>query len=117
KPLRHALSGRTHAAFRHQLPVVTHHAVAAGLVAQVQSDRGRPCVPGCRPLRTLGSGAILFHGRSPFLHFECVSIGSLSHPAGDRPSHSISVSALSITVSCRVATSESGSAPSYTRRW
>src|SRR2546421_3483575 len=27
------------------------------------------------------------------LHFECVSIGSLSHPAGDRPSHSISVSA------------------------
>src|SRR5882672_2442821 len=24
------------------------------------------------------------------LHFECVSIGSLSHPAGDRPSHSIS---------------------------
>jgi deoxyribodipyrimidine photo-lyase len=25
------------------------------------------------------------------LHFECVSIGSLSHPAGGRPSHSISV--------------------------
>src|ERR1700687_139979 len=25
------------------------------------------------------------------LHFECVSIGSLSHPAGSRPSHSISV--------------------------
>jgi hypothetical protein len=24
------------------------------------------------------------------LHFECASIGSLSHPAGDRPSHSIS---------------------------
>jgi len=24
------------------------------------------------------------------LHFECVSIGSLPHPAGSRPSHSIS---------------------------
>jgi hypothetical protein len=25
------------------------------------------------------------------LHLECVSIGSLSHPAGDRPSHPISI--------------------------
>jgi hypothetical protein len=28
------------------------------------------------------------------LHFECVTIGSLTHPAGDRPSHSISVTAI-----------------------
>src|ERR1035438_7549954 len=38
-----------------------------------------------------------FMAGSPFLHLECVSIGSLSHPAGDRPSHSISVTPLSHT--------------------
>src|SRR5258708_8817418 len=78
KLLPHGFAARRHAAFRHHLAVVPDHAVAAGLVSQVHADRDRPFAPGCRPFRTLGSGAILFHGRSPFalrvrIHWELIA--------------------------------------------
>jgi hypothetical protein len=43
-----------------------------------------------RQFRRFWTSVILFHGRFSFLHLECASIGSLPHPAGGRPSHSIS---------------------------
>src|SRR5713226_6005704 len=90
KLLRHAFHGCGHAAFRKQLTVVSQRAIAAGLVSQVHADRDRPFFSSCCPFRTLLHGAILFHGRSPFA-LRVRLIGSLSHPAGGRPSHSISV--------------------------
>src|SRR5713226_6675530 len=89
KLLRHAFLGCGHAAFRKQLTVVSQRAIAAGLVSQVHADRDRPFFSSCCPFRTLLHGAILFHGRSPFA-LRVRLIGSLSHPAGGRPSHSIS---------------------------
>src|SRR6266849_423054 len=94
KLLRHAFLGCGHAAFRKQLTVVSQRAIAAGLVSQVHADRDRPFFSSCCPFRTLLHGAILFHGRSPFA-LRVRLIGSLSHPAGGRPSHSISEPLLS----------------------
>src|SRR5712671_6503991 len=48
----------------------------------------------CFPSRTLCRRMLFFFMAGLLLHFECVSIGSLSHPAGGRPSHTISESAL-----------------------
>src|SRR6266481_3954899 len=50
----------------------------------------------CFPSRTLCRRMLFFFMAGLLLHFECVSIGSLSHPAGGRPSHTISESAISI---------------------
>src|SRR5712692_10236624 len=97
KLLRHAFLGCGHAAFRKQLTVVSQRAIAAGLVSQVHADRDRPFFSSCCPFRTLLHGAILFHGRSPFA-LRVRLIGSLSHPAGGRPSHSISVTWDSVLV-------------------
>src|SRR5580658_9893287 len=79
KLLRNGFLGRRHAAFP-LLIVTSQHAIAAGFVSQVHADRDQPFFTTCCSLRTLRDGAILLHGRSP-LHFECVSIGSLTHPA------------------------------------
>ena len=84
KPLRQSLPGGRHGAFRRHLAVGSQNTIAAALVSQVHADRNRPFCANCCPLRTLFDGAILLHGRSP-LHFECVSIGSLSHPAEAGP--------------------------------
>ena len=91
KSLLHPFLSRRHLAFPHHLSFAVQHIIVAGLVSQVHADRDRS-LAGLAPLRTLWTSVILLHGRFSFLHLECVSIGSLPHPAGDRPSHSISES-------------------------
>ena len=77
-------------------PSFIQHAIPAGLVPQVHSDRHSSVRPWASLyLRTLLRNANLLHGRSP-LHFECVS-GSISHPVRGRPSHSISYKAQMIS--------------------
>src|SRR6266536_3053674 len=74
-------------------------AIAAGVVPEVQPD-GQPrfaCHVTDRALRffqcllVLFRSAMLLHSRSPFCTSSAFSMGSLTHPAGDRPSHTISV--------------------------
>src|SRR6266852_8367708 len=83
--LRQLLLCRCYAAFFHHLTVTIQYAVAAGFIPQVHAD----CDPSFRPFPTLLTSVILLHGRSPFA-LRVRSIGSLSHPAGGRPSHPIS---------------------------
>src|ERR1035438_2255920 len=90
KPLLHPFLGRRHRAFSHHLAFTVHHIVVARLVAQVHSDRQRSFADSF-PLRTLRTSVILLHGRFSFCTSSAFPIGSLSHPAGGRPSHSISV--------------------------
>src|SRR5271168_5321262 len=59
----------------------------------VLSPRSRPIVIGRGtrlPRCGLCRAVIFFFMAGLLLHLECVSIGSVSHPAGGRPSHPIS---------------------------
>src|SRR5437016_12245184 len=86
---RQSFPRRRHAAFPDDVALIVQHAIPAGLVAQVHADRDRPLARLAGSPRTLFSSDILFHSRSPFAP-RVRTIGSLSHPAGGRPSHSIS---------------------------
>src|SRR5271165_2477356 len=79
---QHRFLVRRHAFFHHRALLI-QHAIPAGLVAQVHSDRVRSFRGAAfpRPFRTLLTGATLLHGWSPSLHFECAFMGSLTHPA------------------------------------
>src|SRR5205807_5184610 len=101
--LRYGFFGASDASFQHHFALFVQHAIAAALIS-----RSRPIVTGpvCRrdfwPVRLtfllilfarllgLCSGMLFFFMVGSFLHFECAHIGSLSHPAGSRPSHPIS---------------------------
>src|ERR1035438_2597373 len=88
--LRQAFAGGGDFSFSDHVAGAVQDAITTRLVAQVHADRDRLVARGSRWPRTLSGNDILLHGRSP-LHFECVPIGSLSHPVGGRPSHPISV--------------------------
>ena len=63
-----------------RLPGLVQDVVATASIAYIYADGELP--------RRLNL-AILFHGRSPFALRVRSIIGSLTHPAGDRPSHPI----------------------------
>src|SRR5207302_8174755 len=63
-----------------RLPCMVQDVVATASIAYIYADGELP--------RRLNL-AILFHGRSPFALRVRSIIGSLTHPAGDRPSHPI----------------------------
>src|SRR5262249_26780647 len=86
--LRHSLLGSRHAGLPRHLPVLVQHAIPARLVPQGYSN-GHVFFPGRLRFHfpTLSTTALLLHGRSPFALR--VRIGSLTHPAGGRLSHSI----------------------------
>src|ERR1039457_6609923 len=97
KSLLHPFLGRRHRTLSHHLSVAVGHIIVARLVSQIHADRKRflprfaPCLPPCLlPLRTLWTSVILLHGRFSFCTLSASILGSLPHPAGDRPSHSIS---------------------------
>src|ERR1035441_9674249 len=101
KSLLHPFLGRRHRTLSHHLSVAVGHIIVARLVSQIHADRKRflprfaPCLPPCLlPLRTLWTSVILLHGRFSFCTLSASILGSLPHPAGDRPSHSISATFL-----------------------
>src|ERR1035438_182191 len=96
--LRQAFAGGGDFSFSDHVAGAVQDAITTRLVAQVHADRDRLVARGSRWPRTLSGNDILLHGRSP-LHFECVPIGSLSHPVGGRPSHPISVEPCSFATS------------------
>src|SRR4051812_46945275 len=78
----HATSCGREAAFRQHVPLFVQDAVATRPISQIDSYRQ---LPG-RFTLSLGY-PISLHSRSPSLHPRVRFHGSLSHPAGDRPSH------------------------------
>src|ERR1039457_474210 len=97
KSLLHPFLGRRHRTLSHHLSVAVGHIIVAPLFSQLHGARKRflprfaPCLPPCLlPLRTLWTSVILLHGRFSFCTLSASILGSLPHPAGDRPSHSIS---------------------------
>ena len=74
--------------------VFVENAVMAAAISQVDAHRRPPGdVAACPGGRGLFRSVMLLHGRFPFCTLRCVewSPGSLSHPGGNRPSHSIYV--------------------------
>src|ERR1017187_66759 len=103
KSLLHPFLGRRHRTLSHHLSVAVGHIIVARLVSQIHSGRKRFLPRFCPsllsrllpllsllPLRTLWTSVILLHGRFSFCTLSASILGSLPHPAGDRPSHSIS---------------------------
>ena len=77
---------RRHSLFPQDFPRFIQDAVARPVISKIHTDR-QPLLLENFTLEYLYS-ANLLHSRSPFLCASSTSnIGSVSHPAGDRPSH------------------------------
>src|SRR5260370_27169887 len=79
---------RRHFLFQNDFPRFIQNAVARPVIAEVQTKL--ELVPFENRVSIYPNSDSLFHSRSPFLCATSASfIGSVSHPAGDRPSHLI----------------------------
>jgi len=79
---------RRHFLFQNDFPRFIQNAVARPVIAEVQTKR--ELVPVENHVSIYPNSASLFHCRSAFPCATSASnIGSLSHPAGDRPSHQL----------------------------
>src|ERR1700687_511272 len=88
KGLLHRFRCRRQLLFQNDLACFIQHTVERPAISQIQTDRQLLLLEKFA-LEYLNS-ASLFHSRSPFLcALSTSNIGSVSHPAGDRPSHPI----------------------------
>src|ERR1700686_1064290 len=93
KGLLHRFRCRRQFLFHNDLACFIQNTVERPAISQIQTDRQLLLLENF-VLEYLYSGN-LFHSRSPFLCASSTSnIGSVSHPAGDRPSHPICETAL-----------------------
>src|SRR5215472_4042137 len=75
----HPCFGRRHAAPLLHFPILIQHTILTVSVSQVHTDRYRHWLRPYGPPRTLGSGVILLHSRSPFalrvrsIHWELIA--------------------------------------------
>src|SRR5258708_40176779 len=84
----HRFRCRGHFLFQNDFPGFIQNAVARPVIAEVQTNR--ELVSFENHVFIYPNSASLFHSRSPFLcALSTSNIGSVSHPAGDRPSHPI----------------------------
>src|ERR1700746_1202594 len=88
KCLLHRFRCRRHFLFQNDFARFIQNAVERPAIAEVQTNR--ELVSFENHVSIYPNSASLFHSRSPFLCASSTSnIGSVSHPAGDRPSHPI----------------------------
>src|SRR5271167_273581 len=88
KYLFHRFRCHRHFLFQKDFPRFIQNAVARPVITEVQTNR--ELVPFENHLSVYPNSVSLFHSRSPFSCATSASnIGSVSHPAGDRPSHLI----------------------------
>src|SRR6202007_273539 len=88
KCLLHRFRCRGHFLFQNDFARFIQNAVERPAIAEVQTNR--ELVSFENHVSIYQNSASLFHSRSPFLLSSSTSnIGSVSHPAGDRPSHLI----------------------------
>src|SRR5246127_5864631 len=88
KCLLHRFRCRRHFLFQKEFPRFIQNAVVRPAIAEVQTNR--ELVSFENHVSIYPNSASLFHSRSPFPCATSTSnIGSVSHPAGDRPSHLI----------------------------
>src|SRR6266481_4454716 len=86
KCLLHRFRYHRHFLFQKDSPRFIQNAIARRAISKIHTDR-QPLLLENFTLEYLHS-ANLLHSRSPFLCASSTSIiGSVSHPAGDRPSH------------------------------
>src|SRR6202043_2879945 len=94
KGLLHRFRCRRQFLFQNDLACFIQNTVERPAISQIQTD-GQLLLLENFALECLHS-ASLFHSRSPFLcALSASTIGSVSHPAGDRPSHPICETGLS----------------------
>src|SRR6201984_55355 len=87
KCLFHRFRCRRHFLFQKDFARFIQNAVERPAIAEVQTNR--ELVSFENHVSIYPNSASLFHGRSPFLcALSTSNIGSVSHPAGDRPSPS-----------------------------
>src|SRR5882672_388274 len=97
KGLLHRLRRRRQLLFQNDLACFIQNTVERPAISEVHTNR--ELVSFENHVSVYPNSASLFHSRSPFLcALSTSNIGSVSHPAGDRPSHPI----------CEVAFSECG---------
>src|ERR1700674_1517774 len=88
KCLLHRFRCRRHFLFQKDFARFIQNAVERPAIAKVQTNR--ELVSFENHVSIYPNGVSLFHGRSPFLcALSTSNLGSVSHPAGDRPSHPI----------------------------
>src|ERR1700682_5833499 len=88
KCLLHRFPCRRHFLFEKDLSCFIQNAVERPAIAEVQTNR--ELVSFENHVSAYPNSASLFHSRSPFLcALSTSNIGSVSHPAGERPSHPI----------------------------
>src|ERR1700731_4629965 len=88
KCLFHRFRCRRHFLFQNDFARFIHNTVERPAISEVQTNR--ELVSFENHVSVYPNSASLFHGRSPFLcALSTSNIGSVSHPAGDRPSHPI----------------------------
>src|SRR6202163_3099311 len=96
KCLLHRFRCRRHFLFEKDFARFIQNAVERPAIAEVQTNR--EFVSFQNHVSIYPNSASLFHSRSPFLcALSTSNIGSVSHPAGDRPSHPIYETGLSLT--------------------
>src|SRR6185312_9610833 len=84
EPFTQSLLASGHFVFVYLLAIFGEHAIVADLIPQIQPNRERfhaSALDPSLPFHASFTLAILLHKPVSFLHFECVSIGSLTHPA------------------------------------
>src|ERR1700736_3385909 len=88
KGLLHRFRCRRHFLFQNDFARCIQNTVERPAISEVQTNR--ELVSFENRVSIYPNSASLFHSRSPFLCATSASItGSLTHPAGDRPSHPI----------------------------
>src|SRR6202035_2856682 len=88
KGLLHRLRRRRQFLFQNDLACFIQNTVERPAISEVQTNR--ELVSFQNHVSIYPNSASLFHSRSPFLcALSTSNIGSVSHPAGDRPSHPI----------------------------
>src|ERR1700738_2518927 len=94
KCLLHRFRCRRHFLFQKDFARFIQNAIERPAIAEVQTNRELVSLE--NHVSIYPNSASLFHSRSPFLcALSTSNIGSVSHPAGDRPSHPICETGLS----------------------
>src|ERR1700739_4124540 len=97
KYLFHRFRCRGHFLFQNDFPGFIQNAVARPVIAEVQTNRELLSFE--NHVSIYSNSASLLHSRSPFSCATSASfIGSVSHPAGDRPSHPNLVNGVPVNV-------------------